>query len=86
MAQGNTGEGGSDSALWVTAHYDLLRIAGFAIAVAIIFITGIDLIPVVAVGIVLAAYLWGLAEIRRRTTPADPAAVADLTGAQASLP
>jgi hypothetical protein len=41
------------------------RVAGIAVAVVVVFVTGIELIPVLIVSVLLAAYLWALSESRR---------------------
>jgi hypothetical protein len=52
--------GGSELDRWVSAHYDLLRFAGIAVAVAAIFVTGIEIVPVIVVGGLLAIFLWAI--------------------------
>ena len=65
---------------WITGHYDLLRLAGIGVAVAVFFIAGLELWAVIVIGLLLAGYLWLLAEARRRSVgpvaaPAEEAAV-----------
>jgi hypothetical protein len=58
--------GGSELDCWVAKHYELLRIAGIVVAVGIVFITGIELIPILIVVALLALFLWGIAVANRR--------------------
>jgi hypothetical protein len=51
---------------WVAAHYDTIRLLVVAIAVLILFLTGLDLLAVVIVGVLLALSLWWLARERDR--------------------
>lgn len=64
--------GGSQLDRWVAAHFDVVRIAGIAVAVAIVFITGIDIVPVLVVGALLALFLWAITAAKNRAVPADP--------------
>ena len=65
--------GGSHLDLWIAARHDALRIAGIAVAVIILFITGINLLPVVAVAALLALYLWAISAATRRASDDEPA-------------
>ncbi len=70
------GPDGSELDQRISRHYDLLRIVGVALAVGVVFLTGIELIPVVLLGAVLALYLWAISEAAQRVTvPEDPAQV-----------
>ena len=64
---------GSELEVWLAAHADATRIGGAVVGAAILFVTGIDWVPV---GIVVALYgglLWAVAVAqRRRETPAVP--------------
>lgn len=51
---------------WVAARYDTIRLLTVAIAVLILFLTGLDLLAVVIVGALLALSLWWLARARAR--------------------
>jgi hypothetical protein len=64
--------GGSELDRWVAKQYDLLRVAAVVVAGAIVFVTGIELIPVLIVGAVFALYLWAIsASNRRASLPAE---------------
>ncbi|HEY4584121.1 MAG TPA: hypothetical protein VI980_05925 [Acidimicrobiia bacterium] len=58
--------GGSATARWVSAHYDLVRVIGVVAAVVALYIPDLSLLWVVVVGVVLALYLWLASEIRKR--------------------
>lgn len=67
---------GSDLDRWVSAHHDLLRLAGVAVAVVVLFGWGLTLISVIVIAGVLALYLWALASAQHRTSsghaPGEP--------------
>jgi hypothetical protein len=70
--------GGSELDRWVAKHYELLRIAGIVVAVGILFLTGIEIIPILIVGGLVALFLWGIAAANRRASvPEQPPAVED---------
>jgi hypothetical protein len=52
---------------WINGHYDLLRLAGVGVAAVSFFIVGLELWAIVVIGLLLAGYLWLLAEARRRS-------------------
>ena len=64
---------GSELEVWVARYHDPVRVIGIAVAVVILFITGIDWLPVAIVGALLAVFLWGVAvaEQRSRVAPAQ---------------
>lgn len=63
---------GSELDRWVAKHYDVLRVAAVVVAVAIVFVTGIELIPLLIVGALFALYLWAVsASERRGSLPAE---------------
>jgi hypothetical protein len=64
-------EGGSDLQVWVARHSDATRIGGIVLAVLILFVTGIDWLPVAIVGALLALVLWQIAVAERRTAVVD---------------
>jgi hypothetical protein len=66
------GPEGSELDRWIGAHFDALRIAGVALAVVVVFFTGIELVPVILVAGALALYLWAITEARRRITSLQP--------------
>jgi hypothetical protein len=63
---------GSELERWVSSHFETLRIAGIVVAVAIVFVTGIDILPLLVVGALLALFLWAISTLKRRA-PADAA-------------
>jgi hypothetical protein len=65
---------GSELERWVAAHADPLRWGGAVIAALILFFTGIDWLPVILVGVLLALYMWAIAVLQQR---ARAAAVSD---------
>ena len=63
---------GSELDQRIARHYDLLRILGAVVAFVVVFITGIELIPVALVGAALAVYLWAISEARQRVPVTVP--------------
>ena len=59
---------------WVAGHADAVRIGAVAVAVVVLFLTGIDWVPVAIVGVLLGLLWWGVAVAERRGRPAEPAA------------
>jgi hypothetical protein len=67
------GPGGSPLEIWIARRADPVRIGAVAVAVLVLFLTGIAWIPVLLVGVVLAAFLWWVAATKRKIpTPGDP--------------
>jgi hypothetical protein len=75
--QGDAGGFGS----WVALNYDFIRIGLAGLALLILFITGLDWIPVILIGGLLAGALWWLARVRDRaaTTPPESEPVVEAT-------
>jgi hypothetical protein len=65
--------GGSELEVWVAEHANAVRIGGIAAAVIVVFLTGIDWIPVLIVGALLGLLLWGVARSERQVHPPVPA-------------
>jgi len=65
--------GGSELDRWVAKHYDLLRVAAVVVAIAIVFVTGIELIPLLIVGALFALCLWAISASKGRASPAESA-------------
>ena len=65
---------GSELELWVAGHADLVRIGGVALAVVVLFLTGIDWLPIALVGVVLGLLLWGVSVAEQRVRPGEEAA------------
>jgi hypothetical protein len=66
---------------WVAARFELLRLAGIVVALGIVFLIGLELLPVLVVGALLGLYLWTITAARQRITavqPAVPTSTADL--------
>ncbi len=57
---GTAEPGGSGVERWVAAHADLLRLAGIGVAVALLFLTGLELVAVIVIGAILALLLWAI--------------------------
>jgi hypothetical protein len=66
--------GGSELDRWIAARVDLLRLAGIAVALATVFVIGLELLPVLGVGALLGLYLWALTMARQRTAAVQPIA------------
>ncbi|MGB9359225.1 MAG: hypothetical protein WCC01_11770 [Acidimicrobiia bacterium] len=64
-----SGGGGLDQ--WIAPRHDAMRIVGIAVAVIVLFITGIGFASVLVVAGFLALYLWGLSTAARRASGAD---------------
>lgn len=67
-SEGTSTTGGTDLERWIAPRHDPLRIAGIAVAVIILFFTGIGLLPVLVVAGLLALYLWGISTATRRAS------------------
>jgi uncharacterized protein YjeT (DUF2065 family) len=68
-----TKPGGSELQVWVSQHADPIRLGGGLIAVFVLFLTGIDWIPVAVVGVLFGLFLWGVASAEHEGRP--PAAL-----------
>lgn len=64
---------GSELQVWVGEHAGPVRIGAIAVAVVVLFLTGIDWIPVVIVGVLLSLLLWGVASAERGVQDTAPA-------------
>jgi hypothetical protein len=62
----------SELEVWIADHGDPVRIGVIGGAVVILFLTGIDWIPVVIVGLLLGILLWGVASAERRVQDTAP--------------
>jgi hypothetical protein len=72
LKSGRTSEqGGSELDRWIAPRRDALRIAGLAVAVIVLFITGIGLGSLLVVAGLLALYLWGISTATRRAPEDD---------------
>jgi uncharacterized membrane protein len=73
-------EGGSQLDVWIAAHANAVRIAGVVVAAVVLFVTGIDWVPVAVVGGLLALAMWQVSASQRRvgtdvvTLPGSPTA------------
>jgi hypothetical protein len=63
--------GGSDLEVWTAAHAEPVRIVAVAVAVLVLFITGIDWLPVAALALLLGLALWGVAVAEQRVRPSE---------------
>ncbi len=68
-------EGGSELQVWVSRNADATRIGAIVVAVAVLFVTGIDWLPVAVVGAALGLVLWRIAVAQQRTTVVDVSAI-----------
>jgi hypothetical protein len=64
---------GSELDRWVAARFDLLRLAGIAVALLVVFLIGLELLPVLLIGALLGLYLWAIAAARQRVLALQPA-------------
>lgn len=79
LIPGEPGAGGLET--WVAVNYDFIRIGLAGLALLVLFITGIDWVPVLVIGLILAAALWWLSRLRDRgSTTATPQAVESAPG------
>jgi hypothetical protein len=58
--------GGSDLEVWAVTHAGAVRIGATALAVLVLFFTGIDWVPVALVVLALGLGLWGVAIAEQR--------------------
>jgi hypothetical protein len=65
-------EGGSELQAWVAGHADATRIGAVVVAVLVLFLTGIDWIPVAVVGAILALVIWQVDVARKRVAAVVP--------------
>lgn len=78
--------GGSKAEVWVSEHYDWLRVGGTAILLLIFFITGIGWFSVLVLGGLLALYLWALSVVRARADDVSHDEVSTGSGPPPALP
>jgi hypothetical protein len=64
---------GSELDRWVAARCDLLRLAGVAVALVLVSLVGLELLPMLLIGALLALYLWAIAASRHRIAAVQPA-------------
>jgi hypothetical protein len=64
--------GGSELEVWVAHRAEAVRILGIAAAVVVLFVTGIDWLPVLFVGALLGLLLWGVSIAEQRVRPPEP--------------
>jgi hypothetical protein len=62
---------GSELEVWVAEHADAVRVGGGVIAAFVLFLTGIDWIPVAIVGLLFGLFLWGVASAEHRVRPPE---------------
>jgi hypothetical protein len=60
------GAGGSGLDVWVAGHADAVRAIGIAAGVLILFVTGIDWLPVAIVAVLVGLLLWWVAGAEQR--------------------
>ena len=65
---------GSELEVWVADHADPVRVGGGVVAAFVLFLTGIDWIPVAIVGLLFGLFLWGVTTAERRVRPSEVAA------------
>jgi hypothetical protein len=63
--------GGSELDVWVADHADPVRFGGGVVAALVLFLTGIDWIPVAIVGVLFGLFLWGVANAEHRVRPPE---------------
>ncbi len=72
IRNGDTSEpGGSELDRWIAPRHDVMQIAGIAVAVIVLFITGIGLVSILVVAGLVALYLWGISAATRRASDDD---------------
>jgi hypothetical protein len=67
-----TRAGGSELQVWVSEHADPVRVGGGLIAMLVLFLTGIDWIPVAIVGVLFGLFLWWVASAEHQVRPPVP--------------
>jgi hypothetical protein len=77
---------GSELDRWVAGRFDLLRLAGIAVALAIVFLTGLELLPILVIGALLGLFLGAITAARQRVAVLQPAVSASAAGIEELLP
>jgi hypothetical protein len=73
---------GSELDRWIAARFEFLRLAGIAMALAIVFLVGLELLPVLVVSALLGLFLWAISAARQRVAAPYPAVPASATGSE----
>lgn len=64
--------GGSELEVWIAAHAEPVRIGAVAVGAVLLFITGIDWIPVAIIAVLVGLLLWEVSISMQRVHGADP--------------
>jgi hypothetical protein len=72
-ARNLTGSGANGNAYdtWMTDHFDLLRLAGVAVALISIFVVGLSVLSTLVIGALLALYLWVISSATHRVAATE---------------
>jgi hypothetical protein len=65
---------------WIAARFELLRLTGIAVALGVVFLIGLELLPVLVISVLLGLYLWTIAAARQRIAALAPAVPASAAG------
>jgi hypothetical protein len=63
---------GSELDRWIAGRFDLLRLGGIAAALGVVFLIGLELLPVLVIGVLLGLYLWAITASNRRIVALQP--------------
>jgi len=66
------GVGGSPLDVWVASHSGVLQAAGVLLAGVALFFAGLDLVSVVAIGLILGGVLWFISAAKKRVSGEEP--------------
>jgi hypothetical protein len=69
--------GGSKLDRWIAARTGALQVTGVVVAAVVLFFAGLDLVSIIVIGVLLAAYLWYVATAPRRVESAGAEPVED---------
>jgi hypothetical protein len=64
---------GSELARWIVARFEFLRLTGIALALVLVYLIGLELLPILLIGALLGIYLWTITAARHRIAALQPA-------------
>jgi hypothetical protein len=71
---------GSELDRWIAGRFDLLRLGGIAVALGVVFLIGLELLPVLVIGVLLGLYLWAITASKQRIAALQPAGLVGAAG------
>lgn len=70
--------GNSRLDVWIDHHSGALRVLGILLAAVALFFTGLELLPLIIIGVLLVAYLWVIYAATNRVTEVEQEETADV--------